>query len=308
VIARERDWTKREVRDKVFSDYGEFMSSLQGCYVTAEDLGVTVEDMSLIFARTRFTTCIPQNLGGSGNPSTPTGVGVACAIEAALDFLGRGAVTGKSFAIQGAGNVSTSLVTRLLELKAGSIVVADVNPQQLSRFEERFGSKIKLKRADVEMSILFEDVDVVCPCAVGGILNPKTIPKIHAKLIVGSANNQLLNDTSDDQLLDKRGITYVPDFLANRMGIVNCANEQYGKLTPDPAIERHFGREWTNSIWKKVHEILTRAQQKGETPAQAAISVADALCREDHPIWPNRSRQIIADLIQHDWHLQTGSG
>lgn len=298
------DYTNPTFRDVLFSEYGEFMSSLRGPYVTAEDLGVTTDDMHSIFSTTRFTTCIPEEVGGSGNPSIATGYGVACAIEAAFDWLKLGNCSGKTFAIQGSGNVATYLVQRLLDMKAQHIILSDVSQVALDKVANMFDGHKNIEYRLVvigDNSILFEDVDCVCPCATGGTLNTNTIPRIKARVVCGAANNQLFDDAKDGALMSKHNRIYVPDFLANRMGIVNCANEQYGRLPNDPAIMRHFGSDWSNSIWVKTQEVLTKAFTENITTSTAANKIADNLMKEPHPIWPDRSRQIIQSLMDEGW-------
>ena len=100
-----------------------------------------------------------------------------------------------------------------------------------------------------------------------------------------------------------RGITYVVDFLCNRMGIVNCANEAYGRLKDDPALSQHFSKDWNHSIWNVTHNVLKKVDQEGITPVRAATEIAEKESLELHPIWPNRSKQIINDLVTSHWSL-----
>ena len=140
------------------------------------------------------------------------------------------------------------------------------------------------------------------PNALGGTLDPDSISRLRAKVVCGAANNQLLDAERDDASLAARGITYVPDFLCNRMGIVTCANEQYGAMPHDPAIERHFGSDWDNALFVITQRVLARAAAEEITPAIAANRLADELARQPHPIWPGRSRQIIDGLLAARWH------
>jgi glutamate dehydrogenase/leucine dehydrogenase len=149
-----------------------------------------------------------------------------------------------------------------------------------------------------DTSFFAEACDVFAPCALGAVLNPTTIPLLRARVVCGAANNQLDDAERDGQALRARGIAYVPDFLVNRMGIVNCANEQYGRVSPDPAMERHFSRDWPHSIYELTRVVMTRARTSGETEAQAAIRLADELAKVPHPIFPERSRQIIGALCR----------
>ncbi|KAJ8046773.1 Glutamate dehydrogenase 1, mitochondrial [Holothuria leucospilota] len=295
-------------RTDMFHDYGEFLSSLNGCYVAAEDVGLNVNDLDDVHTFTRYTTCISESKGGSGNPSTATGKGVICAMEGALDYLDMGTLAGKSIAIQGAGNVATVIVEGLLQRNVGRILVTDCNQDRIDAMRVKFSQnldKLILEKVDVgDNSILSAPCDVLSPCALGNILNPTTIPGIKAKIVCGAANNQL-GCPADSQLLSDHGIVYVVDFLANRMGIVNCANETYGRLTNDSAIERHFGRDWENSVFCMTKATLEKADKDGITTHEAANQIADKLSLKLHPVWPRRGQEIISSLVKEQWHLQS---
>ena len=304
IIAASPKTNDAEYRKLVYSEYGSFVTSLNGCYVTAEDLGTTPVDMAQVFSKTRFTTCIPQSVGGSGNPSILTGYGVASAIEGALAFHGQD-IKGKSVAVQGLGNVAQFLIQRLLELGVKKIIATDVNPAAVNSSKLKFpGIECHLVPLN-DNSILSADVDIVCPCALGGTLNSKTIPTIKAKIVCGAANNQLLDDNADDKLLAKQGITYVPDFLANRMGITNCANESYGYVDNDPAIHKHFSKTEPLGLFLMTGKVLERARDSKISSAQAAIEIADKLMMEPHPIWGHRGQQIIDSLVKNKWETQS---
>ncbi|HEY6723418.1 MAG TPA: hypothetical protein VI197_05275 [Polyangiaceae bacterium] len=133
------------------------------------------------------------------------------------------------------------------------------------------------------------------------MLNPTTIPKLAAKIVCGAANNQLLDIERDAKLLAERGVWFVPDFVANRMGIVNCANEQYGRLSEDPAILRHFDANAEGSVFQVTKLVLLRARASGQTPSAAANLLADELGQVAHPIWGHRTKHIIDDLVRTGW-------
>lgn len=291
-------------RTALYREYGEFMSSLRGCYVTAEDVGTHVADMAQIFAGTRFTTCIPPDLGGSGNPSVPTARGVVAGMEAALDFLDKGTLAGKSVAAQGLGNVGHPTVQFLFDKKVARVTACDIDPALVERAKRDFADHNfeaqTVARGD--LSFLATDCDVLAPCATGAILNPQTIPTLKAAIICGAANNQLEDAPRDDRLLHERGITYVPDFLTNRMGIVNCANEQYGFVQDDPEIERHLTRDWEFSIHRTTLRVLAESAKSGEPPASVALRLADRLAEEKHPVFGHRGQAIINSLVASRWH------
>jgi glutamate dehydrogenase/leucine dehydrogenase len=253
---------------------------------------------------TRFATCIPPELGGSGNPSFATAKGVVCAMEAALLAAGRGPLSGKRIVVQGLGNVARAMIGELLARNVAGVVAADISERQVATAHARFAThNVELRHVSPDDTAIYgEPGDVFAPCALGGILNPQTIPLIAARIVCGAANNQLLDDQRDDQLLDQRGILYVPDFVANRMGIVSCANEQYGVLPGDPAVARHFDPNWDNSLAAVTTRVIARARAERITTTRAANALADELGREPHPLWPKRGLQIRAALQQQRWH------
>jgi glutamate dehydrogenase/leucine dehydrogenase len=274
--------------------------------VTAEDVGTSVEDMTAVYSRTRFTTCIPPALGGSGNPSVPTARGVVRGMEAALRHLGLGTLAGKTVAIQGLGHVGEPLVGFLAEKGVRRILGSDIDPGR-RELAQRFPS-LDLEIRIVERgdnSILAEPADVVAPCATGGILSPRTIPGIQAPIVCGAATNPLEDPERDDALLVERNVLYLPDFLVNRMGIVNCADEQYGYVQDDPSLERHLGDTWDNSIFNLSLQVLEEARRSGRTPARMAVDLAEERSRELHPVWGHRGAAIIRSLVRTGW---AGSG
>jgi glutamate dehydrogenase/leucine dehydrogenase len=254
--------------------------------------------MRAVFERTRHTTCIPPELGGSGNPSHATARGVVCAMEGALAELGRGDLAGKRVAMQGAGNVATFMMEELLA-RGATVVATDIAQARLDVVRERIPDpRLKLRcLAPDDLSIFAEPCDIFAPNALGGVLNPDTIPMLQTTFVCGAANNQLLDATRDAHLLEERGITYVPDFLANRMGIVNCADEASGRLADDPAILRHLGRDWDNAVYVVTRRVIARARDEGVGTSEAANALADELAREPHPIWPGRARAIALSLL-----------
>jgi glutamate dehydrogenase/leucine dehydrogenase len=291
-----------EVRASLYREYGELMTALRGCYVTAEDVGTFVSDMANVFSSTRFTTCIPPELGGSGNPSVPTARGVIAGMEAALEFIGDPGLEGKRIAIQGMGNVGGPLIRFLIEKGVRKITACDINPRYVERLRGECGPVLEARQVGREDLSIFEtECDVLSPCATGATLNPGTIPLIKARIVCGAANNQLEDSERDDRLLHERGILYVPDFLTNRMGIVNCADEQAGRLPGDPLIERHLSRDWEFSIHQICLKVLQESRAGGRPPSATAEAVADRLSLEPHPIFGHRSQLIIDSLAAERW-------
>jgi glutamate dehydrogenase/leucine dehydrogenase len=295
------------IRAEIFREYGEFTTSLRGVYVTAEDVGTQTEDMLNIFSRTRFTTCIPENVGGSGNPSRATAAGTVRGLEAALRFLDGGDLQGRRIAVQGTGNVGEHLVRFLLERKVRSIVACDIDAGRLEALRSMFpGAPLEARLVDrKDLAFLGVDCDVLAPCATGAILNPSTIPAIKARVVCGAANNQLEDPERDGLALFERKIHYVPDFLVNRMGIVHCANEQYGYVERDPLVERHFDEKWEYSIYNLTLRVLELARESGEPPARAAGRLAEEFSQDRHPLFGHRGQLIIDSLVSGAWANQS---
>jgi leucine dehydrogenase len=294
-------------RSAIYQEFGEMMSSLRGCYVTAEDVGTDVTDMANVFLRTRFTTCIPARLGGSGNPSVPTARGVISGIEAALDFTNAGSLEGKTIAVQGMGHVAGPLIQYLFEKKADKVIACDINTHIVKEVREQcLGKNLDARVVSLDDTSIFEtECDIFSPCATGAILNPRTIPMLKAKIVCGAANNQLEDSERDGAAIFERGIVYVPDFLTNRMGIVNCANEQYGYVGNDPFIEQHLMKDWEFSIYRVGLKVLQESRLTKTPPAKVAMRLADELSMQSHPVFGHRGQQIIDSLATDKWHQRT---
>ena len=292
------------IRANIYQEFGELVSSLRGCYVTAEDVGTDVTDMAKIFMRTRFTTCIPLRLGGSGNPAVPTARGVISGMETALEFLGMGNLKGKTVAVQGIGHVATPLIQYLFEKEVKKVIACDINPHVVKEVREQLNERnfeaFIVRPGD--MSITQVECDIFSPCATGAILNPETIPNIKARIVCGSANNQLQDSIRDDRALYERGIVYVPDFLTNRMGSVNSSNEQYGYVQNDPLIEMHLNKDWEYSIYRIAQKVLNESKSTNTPPGKVALAIAEKLSYENHPIFGHRGRLIIDSLVSSKWY------
>jgi leucine dehydrogenase len=310
-------------RARVYEEYGGLLTSLRGCYVTAEDVGTSVEDMAAVFRCTRFTTCIPPALGGSGNPSEPTARGVVRGMEAALAHRGRGSLAGKTVTVQGLGHVGEPLVELLRQRGVARVVGSDIDAERCAALTARYAGQAPgfdfMARAVArdDLAILEEAADVFAPCATGGVLGPESIPRLGAGIVCGAANNQLLDPERDDLLLAARGVLYMPDFLVNRMGIVNCADEQYGYVGggDDPRMAQHLGSPaaggagaaagaiedtWENSVYNLSLAILAEAERGGEPPARVALRQAEQRSRQPHPLWGHRGAAIIRGLVRPD--------
>lgn len=290
-------------RRLLYQEFGDFVSSLGGCYVTAEDAGTDSDDIATVFERTRFVTCIPSAYGGAGNPAPATAAGVVCGMEAALRTHGLEGLPGKRIAMQGLGNVGTAMVDLLLARGVGSIVASEISARRCGELAARWHDapvEVRLSRPE-DTDLLLEPCDVLVPNALGGVIGPELIPRLQTRMICGAANNPLAREDRDGAALAERGITYVPDFVVNRMGIVAVANEQYGRLEADPAILRHLDPDWKDGIPTVTTRLLELARDSGIPPVEAANRLAESRWNEPHPLFPGRSQAILQALTQSDW-------
>jgi leucine dehydrogenase len=209
----------------LFERFGEFVDTLGGDYITAEDVGMSVDIMATIARKTRYVSGLPLQSGkAGGDPSPKTAYGIVCGIQAAVNTrLGRDDLQGVRVAVQGVGHVGYH-VCRLLHAAGATLLVSDLDETRVDRVCAEFGAE----RAS-SAEILFADVDVLAPCALGAILHEESIPGIRAGIIAGGANNQLRSPEDGRRLADA-GILYAPDYVINAGGIINVACEYFGDV------------------------------------------------------------------------------
>src|SRR5690348_2255747 len=199
-------------REMIFRAHGRFVESLGGRYITAEDVGTSTADMDFVHMETDYVSGLA---GRSGDPSPVTAHGVFRAIEASgKECWGSDNLSGKTVAIQGCGHVGYYLAKELHEAGA-KLVVTDIDDERVKRAAKEFSA-----RAVGPDEIYGVEADVFAPCALGAIINDKTIPKLKVKIVAGAANNQLLEEKHGEQL-EARNIMYTPDYVANAGGVIN---------------------------------------------------------------------------------------
>ena len=211
--------------DALYERFGAFVDTLGGDYITAEDVGMTMDVMQRIARQTRHVTGLPPESGkAGGDPSPKTAYGIFCGIKAAVAAkLGSDKLDGLRVAVQGVGHVGYYLCKHLHDAGA-SLVVSDLDDARVQRVCDEFAAT-----SSPPDEILFQDVDVVAPCALGAILDEQSIPRIKAAIIAGGANNQLRRP-EDGSRLTEAGILYAPDYVINGGGIINVACEYYGDV------------------------------------------------------------------------------
>jgi len=213
----------KDKSEALFRAYGRFIESLNGRYITAEDVNTNVDDMEHIFTETNNVTGVAEINGGSGDPSPWTARGVFRGMEAsALKVYGDKSLKGKVVALQGAGAVGTYLGKWLYDAGA-KVFVNDINEANVKRFLATVPNAEVLKGDE----IYSVNADIYAPCALGATVNDKTIELLKTKIVCGSANNQLAENRHGD-ILKERGILYAPDYLVNAGGVMNVSIEFEG--------------------------------------------------------------------------------
>jgi glutamate dehydrogenase/leucine dehydrogenase len=248
--------------ERLLRAYGRFVDSLQGRYITAEDVGTSTADMDFVRRETRWALGASVAEGGAGDPSPITARGLLAAAGAVAEHIwGDPDLEGRRFAVQGVGKVGSAFVQLLVEARA-EVVVSDAYEPAITRAVETYG----VKSVPVE-DIMSVDCDIYSPCALGAGLNEDTIPRLNCQAIVGSANNQLATDDDADRLAE-RGITYGPDFVVNSGGLINVYDELLG-YSKIRALHR------VDQIREATTKILATARDEGINPNKAAMRVAE---------------------------------
>jgi leucine dehydrogenase len=248
-------------RRDVLLDFGETVDAVRGAYITAEDVGTSSRDMTVISEATKHVSGLAQSRGGSGDPSPYTALGVQAAVLASCErAFGDTSLKRRSVAVVGLGSVGLRLA-KLLKRRGAKLVVADIDQGKRAEAE-----KLGARWAAPDKALTAE-VDVLAPCALGGVLNEDTVPRIQAPVIAGAANNQLADDGVADRLA-QRGILWAPDFVANAGGIINIAVE-LGPSGYDAKVARRRVQEIGDTL-----RAIYDAAAGGVTPLTAAMELA----------------------------------
>jgi valine dehydrogenase (NAD+) len=240
---------------------GRAVDELGGRYIAAEDVGATTADMDGMARATAWVTGVSAAMGGSGDPSPVTAVGVHAAMRAAAtQRWGAPELTGRHVVIQGAGKVGAGLA-RLLVADGARVSIGDVDDERVRAIVEELG--VHALDAD---RVLVTRADVVAPCALGGVLTRESVEALECEVVCGGANNQLATVEVDDALA-ARGILYAPDFVANAGGVLNIAQELVG-YSRERALEAARGIEAT------MTRLFAAARDWGVAPGRAAERIA----------------------------------
>ncbi|WOV85596.1 Glu/Leu/Phe/Val dehydrogenase [Sporosarcina jeotgali] len=254
---------KTDKNDELFRAFGRFIEGLNGRYITAEDVGTTEEDMDLIHLETDYVTGVSAEFGSSGNPSPVTALGVYVGMKAAAkEAFGDDSLKGKTIAVQGVGNVAYTMCEYLHE-EGAKLIVTDINEEAVQRAVDNFGAT-----AVGINEIYGVEADIFSPCALGAVINDETIPQLKAKVIAGSANNQLKNPEHGDKI-HEMGLVYAPDYVINSGGVINVADELDG-------YNRERALKKVNTIYDTIEKIFA-ISKRDNIPSYVA---ADRLAEE----------------------------
>jgi leucine dehydrogenase len=249
-----------ERRRAALLDFADTVEVLDGRYITAEDVGTSSRDMSLISRRTHHVAGLSKQRGGSGDPSPLTALGVEVAIRTCCErVFGTSSLQDRTLSLVGLGHVGAR-VAKLCVRGGARLIAADVDPDK-QRIAEELGARWVTPAEALEA-----EADVFVPCALGGILNDESVPQLRVRIVAGAANNQLATDTVAD-LLVARGILWAPDFVANAGGLINIAVEREGY---DAARARRRVREIAGTL----RQIFDHAEASGGSPLTAALELA----------------------------------
>ncbi|HET7627485.1 MAG TPA: branched-chain amino acid dehydrogenase [Bacillales bacterium] len=267
---------RKDKNEAMFRAFGRYIQSLNGRYITAEDVGTTVEDMDTIHEETNFVTGISAAFGSSGNPSPVTAYGVYRGMKAAAyEAFGTDSLSGKTVAVQGVGHVAYELCNHLHE-EGANLIVTDINKAAVDRAVNDFDAKA----VDPD-EIYGVQCDIFAPCALGAIINDETITQLKAKVVAGSANNQLKDESHGEQL-HEMGVAYAPDYVINAGGVINVADELHG-------YNRERAMKKVEAIYDNVARVFEISKRDG-IPTYAA---ADRLAEERIARMKNSRSQFL---------------
>jgi leucine dehydrogenase len=252
----------KDKSEALFRAFGRFVNSLNGRYITAEDVGIDVNDMEYVFRETDYVTGVHQVHGGSGDPSPFTAYGTLQGLMAALQVKYGHEEVGKfSYAVQGAGHVGMNFI-KLLREQGAKVFVTDINQTLVQKAVDDYGAEA------VSLDAIYDtDADVYSPCALGGTVNEQTLPRLKCKIICGAANNQLATEAIGDEL-SSRGMLYAPDYAVNAGGLMNVSLEIDG-------YNRERAMRMMRTIYYNLGKIFHIADRDGIPTYKAADRMAE---------------------------------
>ncbi|WP_300543406.1 Glu/Leu/Phe/Val dehydrogenase dimerization domain-containing protein [Maricaulis sp.] len=252
-------------RQALFEAFGRAVESLNGEYTTAEDVGVSPDDMMAVRRSTEHVVGLPEGKAASGDPSPVTADGVFRGIKVCAERgLGSRDLSGVKIAIQGAAGHVGSYLCGHLSRAGAELFITDINQDGLNRLKDEYGATI------VGLDEIYDqDVEIFAPCALGAVINPDTIDRIKAKIIAGAANNQLATREMGAEV-QKRGKLYAPDYVLNAGGIINVMGEISGDFNP----------EWVKGKLDGLEVTLAEILDQSESEGRPSNIIADEIARQ----------------------------
>lgn len=252
--------SKTQKNEALFRRFGKFVESLAGKYITAEDVGISTEDMVWVNMETNNVVGLP---GKSGDPSPVTAYGVYMGMKAAAKVqFGSDSLAGKKVAVQGVGHVGEYLV-EYLSKEGADIYITDIFEDSLKRVSQKYGATV------VGLDEIYDiDCDIYAPCALGATVNDDTLDRLKCSIIAGAANNQLANESIHGEAVKAKGMIYVPDFMLNAGGVINCYAEVKG-LTSEWAMGQ------AQQIFDTTLNILNRSNSENVPTFKIANQMAE---------------------------------
>ena len=246
--------------EALFRRFGQFVESLSGKYITAEDVGISPEDMVHVSKETKHVVGLP---GKSGDPSPVTAYGVYVGMKACAKIqYGSDNLAGKKILVQGVGHVGEYLVKHLTE--EGAIVfISDIQEDTLKRVSNTFNVKV------VQLEDVFDaDVDIYAPCALGATINDDSLSRLKCSIVAGAANNQLKDESVHGIQIMNQGIIYAPDYAINAGGVINCFSEVKG-------LSSKWSHEKAEEIYSTIFNIVNRSQKENIPTYKIAGQMAE---------------------------------
>jgi leucine dehydrogenase len=254
---------KRQDREMLFRALGRFINNLRGEYLTGEDVGTTLQDMEYMRMETPYVITLSKESGGAGPIGGATAFGVLQAMKAcAQETWGSTALQGRKIVVQGLGAVGYPMVEYLVQEKA-DVTIADIDAQKVAQVQNDFGVKTMDAR-----DVFSADADIYCPCALGGVVNDETLPQFRVKIICGSANNQLREERHGDEL-QRRGILYAPDYIANAGGTVFDTDRLWGGVNPPRGMNK------VAKIFERMKQVIAISKTQNIPTSLAADRLAE---------------------------------
>ncbi|MBE8712461.1 Glu/Leu/Phe/Val family dehydrogenase [Sphingobacterium hungaricum] len=243
--------------------FGQFVEGLNGNFIASIDVGTTQKDLEYMYAETNHVAGLPTAMNGGGDTTLSAAKGVFYGIKAAIkEVYGDDTLAGRKVAVQGVGSVGEQLVA-MLRSENARVYVSDMTEERKMKIAAKY------KAEPITYSTSYElDVDVYAPCALGGTVNPETVPKMRCKIIAGSANNQLKDEAETNLLLKKHDILYTPDFLINSGALISCFSEIEG-----------YGADRTEHLVRHIYNatrhVIQKSREENITTHEAANQLAE---------------------------------